>query len=81
MFPGGSVANRKYCERAVTVDGGVDPLLVDLFADAQTSGGLLIAVASDRAQALHAELDSRQVFHREIGGVIGQSTGEIVVRG
>ena len=53
MIPAGSFANRKFCERAVTVDESVDALVVDLLADAQTSGGLLIAVASERAETLH----------------------------
>jgi len=76
-LPGGSKANRKFCERAVTVEAGVDSLLVDLLADAQTSGGLLIAVASDRAQALHAALERRRVPHHEIGRVAGTGPGRI----
>jgi selenide,water dikinase len=69
MIPAGSFANRKFCERAVSVDDAVDPVLVDLLADAQTSGGLLIAVAGDRAGALHGALERRQVPHFEIGCV------------
>ncbi len=73
MIPAGSFANRKFCERAVTVDESVDALVVDLLADAQTSGGLLIAVASERAETLHAALERRGVPHVEIGCV--RSTG------
>ena len=69
MIPAGSFANRSFCERAVTVGDGVDLLLVDLLADAQTSGGLLIAVATDRVEALHAALERRDVPHPEIGRV------------
>ena len=36
--------------------GQVDPVLVNLLCDAQTSGGLLISVAPDRAEALTASL-------------------------
>lgn len=80
MIPAGSFANRDFCKRAVTVEPEVDSLRVDLLADAQTSGGLLIAVASDRVDALHAALARRNVPHPEIGRVTGVGTGEIVVR-
>jgi selenide,water dikinase len=80
MIPGGSFANRKFCERAVTVADGVDSLLVDLFADAQTSGGLLIAVAADRADALHAALERRGVPHPDIGFVLKEDGGSITLR-
>jgi selenide,water dikinase len=79
MFPGGSRANRRHCERAVTLEDGIEPLLVDLLADAQTSGGLLIAVAEDRAEALHAALERRHVPHPEIGRVVGEGPGTIHV--
>jgi selenide,water dikinase len=79
LFPGGSFANRKFCERAVTVDGGADPLLVDLLADAQTSGGLLIAVSAASREALHENLERRGVPHAEIGRVTAESAGRIRV--
>jgi selenide,water dikinase len=81
LFPGGSRANRKFCERAVHVSDEVEPLLVDLLADAQTSGGLLLSVAADRAEALHAALEVRKVPHHEIGEVVKPSSGEIRVVG
>ena len=77
MIPAGSFANRAFCDRAVTVDDGVDALLVDLLADAQTSGGLLIAVPADRADALHDALERRGVPHPEIGQVHEEGSGGI----
>jgi selenide,water dikinase len=77
LIPAGSFANREFCRCAVTVEEGVDPLLVDLLADAQTSGGLLIAVADSRAQTLHDALERRQVLHSEIGNVLESSPGRI----
>jgi len=79
MIPAGSFANRKFCERAVTVEDGVDSLLVDLLADAQTSGGLLISVTQSSAAALHQALESRRVPHHEIGGAVASSSGKIRV--
>jgi selenide,water dikinase len=72
-FPGGSIANRKFCDRAVTMEDDVDPLLVDLFADAQTSGGLLISVAETGSTDLHEALERRRVPHHEIGRVVEES--------
>jgi len=79
MIPAGSFANRKFCERAVTVEDGVDPILVDLIADAQTSGGLLICVPQSGAAALHEALETRRVPHYEIGGAVATSSGKIRV--
>jgi selenide,water dikinase len=81
MIPAGSFANRKYCERSVTVNEDVDPLLVDLLADAQTSGGLLISVPGDRAEELHAALEDRRVPHPEIGRVTSIGAGSITLVG
>lgn len=79
LIPGGTFANRKFCERALVVDPGVEPILVDLFADAQTSGGLLMAVPQGRASALHDALEARGVPHAEIGQVTGESDGRITL--
>jgi selenide,water dikinase len=79
MIPAGSFANRKYCDRAVTVKPGVDSLLVDLLADAQTSGGLLISVAADCAAQLHEALERRDVPHYEIGAVTSKNGGSIAL--
>jgi selenide,water dikinase len=77
MIPGGTFANRKYCEKSVRVDAGVDELMLDCLADAQTSGGLLIAVEEKRASALHEALEKRGVPHPEVGQVIRKSSGRI----
>lgn len=77
MIPGGTFANRKYCERAVSVEHGVDTLLVDCMADAQTSGGLLIAVPEDGVMGLHRALEEKGVPHPEVGQVTVSSEGRI----
>jgi len=70
LIPAGSFANKKFFERSVTLEDGVEPLVVDLLADAQTSGGLLISVAESKVAELHAGLERREVPHHEIGRVI-----------
>ena len=54
--PGGTKRNREALEPQVKFDAAVPDALRLLLFDAQTSGGLLIAVASDRASALLAAL-------------------------
>ena len=51
--------------------GDVDPVLVNLLADAQTSGGLLISVPPDRTEALIAAIDRRGA---PCAVVIGEAT-------
>jgi selenide,water dikinase len=79
LLPAGSFANRRFCERAVAVTEGIDPLLVDLLADAQTSGGLLISVPAGRCEALHDALERRGVPHHEIGRVAETGAGGIIL--
>jgi len=49
MVPLGSHANRDFCNHAISHQGEPDPLIVDLLADAQTSGGILMGVDPDQA--------------------------------
>lgn len=55
MMPAGSICNRNHYLPRVDVAEGLDPILRDMMFDAQTSGGLLLAVPEqdvDRALAL-----------------------------
>ena len=52
LVPAGSFANRNFCAKSLHVAPDVDPVLVDLLSDAQTNGGLLLAVAPDQVQAV-----------------------------
>jgi selenide,water dikinase len=77
LVPGGSFANRRFCEKHLQVAAGIDPLLVDLFSDAQTNGGLLLAVAPDRAEAFLDCLQGHGNHATAIGTVTGQARGRI----
>jgi selenide,water dikinase len=77
MVPGGSFANRRFCENHLQVAPGLDPLLVDLFSDAQTNGGLLLSVAPDRAEAFLDCLQEHVSHAAAIGAVTGQAPGRI----
>ena len=57
----------------------VEDALVNLLADAQTSGGLLISLDSDAAERLLADLLRRGVSAAAIGEVIRGEAGEVFV--
>ncbi len=50
MIPAGSFANRNYCSSQVQAASGVDAIKTDLVFDAQTSGGLVLAVPESQLQ-------------------------------
>lgn len=58
LVPEGSHANRAHCRRHVRTKAGVAPVLADVAFDAQTSGGMVLALPPelvDQAVALLAE--------------------------
>ncbi len=71
LVPGGSHANLRFCEKHLKTDPGVDQVTLDLLADAQTSGGLLVALSP-----LHKDvyLSRLQRFGVEHAAVIGEVT-------
>lgn len=77
--PGAVERNREYVGEDLAVGDGVDEALVELGFDAQTSGGLLLAVAPERLGPLLAALERRAVTGYRIGRVLEPSAGRIVV--
>ncbi len=54
-----SKTNWQYVEAATRLEGTIDPIRREFLMDAQTSGGLLISVEADKAEALVAEAPKR----------------------
>ncbi len=77
LVPAGSFANRNFCAKNLQVAPGIDPVLVDLMSDAQTNGGLLLAVAPDQMQSLLDCLKRNGVSPALIGEVTGSAAGRI----
>jgi selenide,water dikinase len=76
--PGGSKRNREALAEWVTFDGTVDEASRVLLTDAQTSGGLLIAIHTERADALVAALaDEGAPAGAVIGRVLPGPAGRI----
>ena len=59
MVPGGTYANRDLVLPSLEIGERVAPHQIVMAADAQTSGGLLLAVPADRRDSLESALSSR----------------------
>jgi len=81
LVPAGSHVNQSFCSKSVFVQEGVDPFLVNVLADAQTSGGLLMAVDRGDLPALVKGLEGRGVLAAVIGRVGQAGPGRIKVMG
>jgi selenide, water dikinase len=73
LVPAGTFANRNFCANHLKIDPGVDAVTLDLLADAQTNGGLFIAVAGEQAEALLACLHDRGLTPAAIMGEVTAS--------
>jgi len=79
VIPGALERNREFLGAALLVASDVDEALVHLGCDAQTSGGLLIAIAPDRLEKLKQTLAQRGVDAFVIGKFVSPSAGLIQV--
>jgi selenide,water dikinase len=79
VCPAGSKRNLAYAAPNTRFDASVPPHVQLLLADAQTSGGLLLAVAADRLDALLARLTAGGVPVRAVIGrlVASDTVGQI----
>ncbi len=68
MMPAGSFSNRNFCSHHVRTAPSVDPLVLDVLADAQTSGGLLIALPAREASKLVEALKIRGITEAAVIG-------------
>jgi selenide, water dikinase len=81
LVPAGSFANRSFCAKSLEIDPRIDPVLLDIFSDAQTNGGLLIAIDGEEAGTLIKRLKDAGVSAAEVIGEIGAAgKGKILVR-
>jgi selenide,water dikinase len=79
-IPGGTKRNREALADKVRFDAAVPETIRVLLFDAQTSGGLLIAVPPDRADSLVAALKNEKTpAAARIGRIVGGPPGTITV--
>jgi selenide,water dikinase len=80
LVPGGSRRNLAYADTWAEWDSGVTPLQRTLATDAQTSGGLLIAVAADRVDDLRTKITAGGGVAAPVGRLIAAPPGAVRVR-
>ncbi|MCU0963054.1 MAG: selenide, water dikinase SelD [Pirellulaceae bacterium] len=81
ILPGAVERNKESSGAALAASEGLEPAALDILFDAQTSGGLLIAVPASTATELVAALRTECAPQAAvIGHVIGEGTGRIFVR-
>ena len=81
ILPGAIERNRESSGHALAATDGVPSAMLDILFDAQTSGGLLIAVAESSAEALVARLHEDGIAEAAvIGSVAAVGTGRVSVR-
>jgi len=80
FLPGGLKNNRDFIGDCVGFAGSVPEQYRDLLFDPQTSGGLLIAVSPESADAAIAVLESHRVNARRIGKAITKTNPLLFVR-
>ncbi len=79
LFPGGSMANKEAFEAKVHFDEGISLEKQMILFDAQTSGGLLIALPPDRVERFGGEMQKSQSPWWKIGQVVERGKIGIVV--
>jgi len=79
VVPGAVERNSEYVAEDLAVADGVDEADVYLGFDAQTSGGLLLAVPADKHAALLDALTRRGVQPTTVGRIVEESDGKILV--
>ena len=77
LVPEGAYRNRAAYEGQVDVEGSFLPADLDMLFDAQTSGGLLMAVAPDRAAELLDCAREHGFIHASVIGTFIEGTGRI----
>jgi selenide,water dikinase len=65
--PGGLASNLEHFEKGVSVAEGVEPDLLWLLYDPQTSGGLLVFAAAERAQDVDRALTRAGIAAVRVG--------------
>ena len=81
LIPGGLSRNREFYSTSVTISDEVSASVQDVLFDPQTSGGLLIFIAPDKAELLLGKLHGAGIEEAAIiGEVVDQPEGMINVR-
>lgn len=80
LVPEGAYRNMSAYESFVDVGGEFEQSDMDMLYDAQTSGGLLLAVSSESSSAVLSHIRKEGFSRAEIIGVFSEGTGRIALR-
>ena len=80
LVPVGSYRNREHYLPKVVNRARVAPEIVDILADPQTSGGLLISVSVDKLSQLTLQLEAAGCNAFNIGRVVAEHPGQMIVK-
>jgi selenide,water dikinase len=80
VVPGAVERNREYVGSEIIVEPGVEEAFFYLGLDAQTSGGLLLAIAPDKLPQLLAGLSTSGVAGAVIGRIVPAQTARMTLR-
>ena len=81
LVPGGTHRNKKFRTNQIDMDPALSPEMIDILFDPQTSGGLLISVAKEKADELFNRLKKAGIKEAAIiGEVVSEPKGKIVVK-
>ncbi len=67
--------NREFSQSMVSIDDAADASLLEMVFDPQTSGGLLISVPADRAEALRDGINTQSPGVAQIVGMVESNRG------
>jgi selenide,water dikinase len=77
--PGGTRSNERFLASRVRWPAGLPAARQTLLCDAQTSGGLLLAVAAGELDRLLGSLESKKVPGAVVGELVEGEAGSILV--
>lgn len=79
LVPRGTHTNLEFVNEAARWDDEIDEVMRLVLCDAQTSGGLLIALPQDRSAALSDALKKRGVMSAQVGVIVDEEPGSVAV--
>ncbi len=79
FFTRASATNAAYVEAALRIEGKPDPVRLDVFYDAQTSGGMLISVPAERAEELVDRARKRGAAAATVIGEVLERQGDTLL--
>jgi selenide,water dikinase len=80
LVPVGSYRNREHYLPKVVNREQVSPEIVDILADPQTSGGLLISVSVEKLTQLATELETAGCNAFQVGQIVADHPGQMAVK-